>query len=58
MVDVQKVLPIKDRQALVVPFPVSRTWVSQHSMLDAWRVDVFLDQVVLWAQGRLWSLSN
>ena len=44
MVDVQKAKQTKDGQAVVVHFPVSGTWVSQHSMLGTWRVDAFLNQ--------------
>ena len=44
MVDVQKARPTKDGQAVVVHFPVSGTWVSQHGMLGTWRVDAFLNQ--------------
>ena len=44
MIDVQKARPMKDGQAVVVQFPISGTWVSQHSMLGTWRVEAFLDQ--------------
>jgi hypothetical protein len=43
-VDVQKTRPMKDGQAVVVQFPVSGTWVSQHAMIGTWRVDVFHNQ--------------
>ena len=44
MVDVQKARLTKDGQAVVVQFPISGTWVSQHGMLGTWRVDAFLNQ--------------